>query len=123
MSDKENTQTPPDAEKKKKLGAGKIILIVIASILAVILIPSAIIFGSLVAQYNKLAYEKHHPVEREDEYVMPDYPEITIDTSGEWQEGVDFIPETEMQETEIAVGGRHDATSPPKQSRRKRLLR
>lgn len=100
MSDKENTQAPPDAEKKKKLGAGKIILIVIASILAVILIPSAIIFGSLVAQYNKLAYEKHHPVEREDEYVMPDYPEITIDTSGEWQEGVDLIPETEMQETE-----------------------
>ena len=100
MSDKENTQTPPESEKKKKLGAGKIILIVIASILAVILIPSAIIFGSLVAQYNKLAYEKHHPVEREDEYVMPDYPEITIDTSGEWQEGVDLIPETEMQETE-----------------------
>lgn len=65
-----------------------------------ILIPSAIIFGSLVAQYNKLAYEKHHPVEREDEYVMPDYPEITIDTSGECQEGVDLIPETEMQETE-----------------------
>ena len=79
MSDKENTQTPPESEKKKKLGAGKIILIVIASILAVILIPSAIIFGSLVAQYNKLAYEKHHPVEREDEYVMPDYPEITIE--------------------------------------------
>ena len=31
MSDKENTQTPPESEKKKKLGAGKIILIVIAS--------------------------------------------------------------------------------------------
>lgn len=92
MSDKENTQTPPESEKKKKLGAGKIILIVIASILSVILIPSAIIFGSLVAQYNKLAYEKHHPVEREDEYVMPDYPEITIDTSGECQEGVVLSP-------------------------------
>ncbi len=85
-----------ETKPKKKLGVGKIILIVIASLLAVILIPSAIIFGSLIAQYNKLAYEKHHPVEREDEYVMPDYPEITIDTSGEWQEGVDLY-ETETE--------------------------
>ena len=91
-----------EAKPKKKLGAGKIVLIVIASLLAVILIPSAIIFGSLIAQYNKLAYEKHHPVEREDEYVMPDYPEVTIDTSGEWQEGVDlYETETEAVETEI----------------------
>lgn len=114
MSDKENTQTPP--EKKKKLGAGKIILIVIASLLAVILIPSAIIFGSLVAQYNKLAYEKHHPVEREDEYVMPDYPEITIDTSGEWQEGVDLVPETEISEKESPETEETETETDPSES-------
>lgn len=109
MSDKE--KTPLDGSEKKKLSVGKIILIVIAVVLALVLIPSAVIIGSLVVQYNTLAYEKHHPIERESEYVMPEYPEITIDTSGEWEEGVDLVEtepiidvaETETYETDTEI--------------------
>lgn len=99
MSENEkNNQTNEEAKPQKKHKALKIALTVMASVLALVLIPSGIVVGSLVVQYNKLAYEKHNVVEREDEYVMPDYPEVTIDTSGEWEEGVDLIPETVAEE-------------------------
>lgn len=103
MSENEkNNQTNEENKPQKKHKALKIALTVTASVLALVLIPSGIVVGSLVVQYNKLAYEKHNVVEREDEYVMPDYPEITIDTSGEWEEGVDLIPET-SSETEPVI--------------------
>ncbi len=98
MSENEkNNQTNEENKPQKKHKALKIALTVTASVLALVLIPSGIVVGSLVVQYNKLAYEKHNVVEREDEYVMPDYPEVTIDTSGEWEEGVDLIPETSSE--------------------------
>lgn len=83
----------------------KIILIVICVVLLLILVPIIVLGINLLIKYNNTSYEYIPPVERESEYVMPDYPEIIIDTDGVWQEGIDLTEETEsstesMEETE-----------------------
>lgn len=83
---------------EKKRSGLKIFLIALGILLLLILIAGGIVFSSLMHKYTSVSYEYIEPVEREDEYVMPDYPEVIIDTEGIWQEGVD---ETEPAETEV----------------------
>lgn len=75
----------------------KIILIAVCVVLLLILVPIIVVGASLLIKYNNTSYEYVPPVERESEYVMPDYPEIIIDTDGIWQEGVDLPDESETE--------------------------
>lgn len=89
---------------KKKLSKGKIALIIVGAVLLLIILAIGIVGGTLLVKYNTLAYERHAAVERTDEYVMPDYPEVIIASSDEWQEGVDLVPETDSPETTAETG-------------------
>lgn len=84
---------PENRKKRTK----SIIILSVAAILAAAAVSVPL---TMVNQYKKTSYEYVEVVEREDEYVMEDYPEVIIDTSGMWQEGVDLAEETEMIETE-----------------------
>ena len=95
------------------MSKGKTVLLVLGILLLLILIPVLIVSTSLLVKYNTSSYEYEAPVERTEEYVMPDYPEVILDTEGIWQEGVDEteapltvpevteepVPETEPAET------------------------
>lgn len=87
-------------KEKKRVSPAKIVFIVICVIVFLI---SAVIGGlitALIVKYNKVSYEYEPPVEREETYVMPDYPEIILDTEGKWQEGMDETTEETVPETE-----------------------
>lgn len=61
------------AEKtKKKRIVLRVLLILLIVLLAAIVIPIA----QLYVQYRKISYAPSTPVERSDEYVLPDYPEV-----------------------------------------------
>ena len=76
----------------------KIVLIVLGILLLLLLVPVIILSSSLLVKYNTTSYEYVAPVERVEEYVLPEYPEIVLDTEGTWEEGVDLTPEIPEQE-------------------------
>ena len=81
------------AEKtKKKRIVLRVLLILLIVLLAVIVIPIA----QLYVQYRKISYAPSTPVERSDEYVLPDYPEVIPGS-----EGISDMPET--AETVVTV--------------------
>ncbi len=86
--------------ENKKKRTKSIIILSVAAILAAAAGAAVSVPLTMVNQYKKTSYEYVEVVEREDEYVMEEYPEVIIDTSGMWQEGVDLAEETEMIETE-----------------------
>lgn len=73
-------------KNKKKTGIGKIILLVVGLILLTAVIVVLTAGASLLMKYSKNSYEYVPPVERESEFVMPDYPEVVIDPNAEWME-------------------------------------
>ncbi|MBQ7932592.1 MAG: hypothetical protein IJ334_16470, partial [Clostridia bacterium] len=77
-------------KNKKKTGIGKIILLVVGLILLTAVIVVLTAGASLLMKYSKNSYEYVPPVERESEFVMPDYPEVVIDPNAEWME--DDVP-------------------------------
>lgn len=83
---------------KKKPGAGKIILLIVGVVLLIAVILVLTAGASLLLKYNKTSYEYEPPVERESEFVMPDYPQVVIDPSAEWME--DDVP---FEETVISL--------------------
>ena len=85
--------------EKKRMSKWKIALIVIGILLLLLLIPVIILSSSLLVKYNTTSYEYVAPTERVEEYVMPEYPEIVLDTEGTWEEGVDLTPDVPEQET------------------------
>lgn len=92
-------------KSEKKRSGLKIFLISVGILLLIVLLAVGIVVSSLMHRYTTTSYEHIEPVEREDEYVMPEYPEVIIDTEGIWQEGVDeTLPpeeETEADASEI----------------------
>ncbi|MBQ7923004.1 MAG: LCP family protein [Clostridia bacterium] len=100
--------------EKKKISIKRIILTVILVLILAVVIAVAALAITLLVRYQKNSYIYQPPVERESEFIMPDYPEVVIDTEGKWQEGVDETeaatepetetdaPETEPPETEPA---------------------
>ena len=90
-----------DNKQKKRISIGKIVFITIGVILVLISMFLGGLITVLVVKYNQVSYEYEPPVEREETYVMPDYPEIIVDNEGTWQEGMDETAEdTESAETE-----------------------
>ncbi|MGN1346250.1 MAG: LCP family protein [Eubacteriales bacterium] len=82
--------------EKKRMSKGKVILLIFGILFLLLLVAAAVLVAALFAKYNATSYEYIAPVEREETYVMPDYPEVILDTDGTWQEGVDL--ETESAE-------------------------
>lgn len=81
------------AEKtKKKRIVLRVLLILLIVLLAAIVIPIA----QLYVQYRKISYAPTIPVDRSDEYVLPDYPEVIPGS-----EGISDMPET--AETVVTV--------------------
>ncbi len=97
---------------KKKSGL-RIVLIALGILLLLLLLAVGIVIFTLVHKYTTTSYETVETVEREDEYVMPEYPEVVIDHEGIWEEGVDNVfppevetvetPEAEVAETEVDI--------------------
>lgn len=77
----------------KKTGTKKMIIIVILLILLAIIIAIVSIGSSLMLKYNNTSYEYVPPIERKSEYILPDYPEVIIDT--------DCILQKDVEETII----------------------
>ena len=67
----------PENTPKKRI-TRRILLVLLIILLAVIIIPIA----TLYVQYRKHSYVPMQPVERSDEYVLPDYPDIIIGSEG-----------------------------------------
>lgn len=76
-------------KEKKKWSAKKTALLVLGAVLLLLLLVVVTLVSSLLMKYNKTSYEYEPPVEREDEYVMPDYPEVTFTSSDNWEDGTD----------------------------------
>lgn len=92
--------------EKKRMSKWKIVWIVLGILLLLLLTPVILLSSSLLVKYNTTSYEYVAPVERVEEYVLPEYPEIVLDTEGIWEEGVDLTPEVtdqEIPETETAA--------------------
>ncbi|MBR4960306.1 MAG: LCP family protein [Clostridia bacterium] len=101
-------------KEKKPFSIKRLILTIILVIILATVITVATLAITLMVRYQKNSYTYQPSVERESEYIMPDYPEVVIDTDGKWQEGVDETeteaviepetktdaPETESPETE-----------------------
>lgn len=105
-----------EIKEKKKMSVKKIILIILALVLLIIIIAVIALGSSLLIKYNNSSYEYEPPVERESEYVMPDYPEVIIDTDGIWQEGVDEIIIETTESTEESTEPKEitaDTVEPP----------
>ena len=91
--------------EKKKISIKRIVITVILLILLTAIVTVAALAITLLVRYQKNSYTYEPPVERESEFVMPEYPEVIIDTEGKWQEGMDeteTMPEIEA-ETEAAT--------------------
>jgi outer membrane biosynthesis protein TonB len=86
-------------QENRKKKAKNIIILTAAVILAGIAGAAASVPLSVINKYRKTSYEYVEIVEREDEYVMEAYPEVIIDTSGTWQEGLDLPDDTEKYES------------------------
>ncbi len=95
-----------EKKEKKKMGAGRIILLMIGVILLAAVIFVLAAGAALLVKYSNTSYEYVPPVERENEYVMPEYPEVIIDPNAEWMEDeIPFeetitVPETDPPATE-----------------------
>lgn len=76
-------------ENKEKKKMSKKLLIIIGIVLLALIVAVIAFACSMLIKYHNTSYEYEPPVERENEYIIPDYPEIIIDTDGSWQEGVD----------------------------------
>ena len=70
--------------KKKKISVLRLILLIIGIILLTAVILVIALGASLLIRFHNSAYEYEPPVEREDEYIMPDYPEVIIDPNAQW---------------------------------------
>ena len=79
-----------DKQKKKLKKPVKIILLVLCLILLSSIIAVSSMVISMIIRYNKYSYEYQEPVEREETYVMPNYPELDEGTGGEYFE--DTLP-------------------------------
>lgn len=102
-------------ENKEKKKMSKKLLIIIGIVLLALIIAVIAFACSMLINFHKTSYEYEPPVERENEYIIPDYPEIIIDTDGSWQEGVDeTIPET--IETNISAEGSESDSLDPVES-------
>jgi len=79
--------------KKKGISPLKLILLILGIILLAAVIVVITAGASLLMKFNNTSYEYEPPVEREDEFVMPDYPEVEINPDAEWM--ADDVPEDE----------------------------
>ena len=61
---------------KKRITPLKAVLLAICILLLVILIAVGSVVIALAVKYHETSYEYQPPVDREDSYVMPDYPEL-----------------------------------------------
>ncbi len=92
---------------KKKISPVKLILLIVGLILLAAVLIVIGLGASLLIKYNNTSYEYEPPVERESEFMMPEYPEVVIDPDAEWME--DDVPfeetilQTESEETEEAA--------------------
>lgn len=62
------------SEKTKKK---RVFLRVVLILLIILVFAVAVPITALYVQYSRLSYTPFEPIERQDEYVMPDYPELS----------------------------------------------
>ena len=95
----ENIEPP----KKKKKG-WRIALLVLGILLTAIIIPVIVVTTMFVVKYRSISYEYQKPVAREDEYVMPEYPDVTPIPDGVDPDalipGEENVPEEKDEEPE-----------------------
>ena len=108
-----------DNGKKKKKRAGRIILIVLCSILALAIAAVVAVGASLVIKFHSKSYEYQAPVEREGEYVLPEFPQVSFvnDSASESDEddpvdphdAAENLPEEEKEPEETSPEVPHEA--------------
>ena len=88
------------SNKEKKIRTAKLILIIFIVLLFLISLIIGGVAASLVLKYNRVSYDYESPVEREDTFVLPEYPEVLFE-SEETDRTEEDLTETET-ETETA---------------------
>ena len=73
--------------EKKRIRPLRAIIIALAVIVLVLLIGVCAVIVSLAIRYVNYSYEYQPPVEREESFVMPDYPEVSLEPESSSEEG------------------------------------
>ena len=81
--------------KKKRIRPFRAILIALSAIVFALLIGACVVIVSLAVRYVNYSYEYQTPVERDESFVMPEYPEVSLDSEDPDSESVTVEPETE----------------------------
>lgn len=105
---------------KKRITPLKAVLLAICILLLVILIAVGSVVIALAVKYHETSYEYQPPVDREESYVMPDYPELDESSGAEYIE--DTLPpeypettpppETTAPDTEVTTLPEETTTIP-----------
>ena len=98
-------------KQKKRIRPIKVVLIAIGILLLAFLIAVCAVIISLAVKYNDFSYEYQPPVDREETYVMPAYPELDESGSGEYIE--DTLPPDDPETTVYEETDPPETTSPP----------
>ncbi len=83
--------------RKKRITPLKAVLIAVGILLLVLLIAVCAVIITLAVKYHNTSYEYQPPVDREESYVMPDYPRLDESSGDEYIE--DTLPPDDSETT------------------------